>query len=187
MSIHSPPSTSMSKDVLILLDADVIIHFLHAEKFTLLNELYPNRLRTLDIVVTELNANRTIGPFVPNLFRFGGLEEIQFPTATNQAMFAEFLSLKSTIDGKGERACLSYCRHNNHIIASSNTKDIVPYCTTNSIAYLTTLDLFCIAIHREHLTRSEVNALLQTIKSRGSRLKCFDIEEYETKYFDKQN
>ncbi len=114
----------MSKEVLILLDADVVIHFFKADKVSLLNELFPRRLRMLDIVLDELRNNRTVSPVVDNLFVLKQVEEIRFPT---HQLLKEFAALKTTILGKGERACLLYCKHHQHIIASSNTSDIVPF------------------------------------------------------------
>jgi alanine dehydrogenase len=38
----------MSSKVLILLDSDVVIHLFKAEKISLLNELFPGRIRMLD-------------------------------------------------------------------------------------------------------------------------------------------
>lgn len=40
----------------------------------------------------------------------------------------QFLSLKKSIKGDGERASLIYCKYHSDIIASSNTKDIKPFC-----------------------------------------------------------
>ncbi len=41
------------RQVLILLDADVLIHFAYADKISLLNKLFPGRLRMLDMVLVS--------------------------------------------------------------------------------------------------------------------------------------
>lgn len=167
--------------VLILLDADVLIHFAHIDKITLLNQLFPGRLRMLDIVVDELRSNRHINTNLDMIFTLSGIEELAFPT---NKLFPEFIQLKKQIKGKGESACLVYCKNYNHIIASSNTKDTLSYCNQHGIAYLTTLDIFCIALHRNELTKSETNNFIKTIKSKGSFLCCDTIQEHQNKHFD---
>ncbi|MCU0431504.1 MAG: hypothetical protein MUF42_16200 [Cytophagaceae bacterium] len=169
--------------VLILVDADVIIHLFKAERISMLNELFPGRLRMLDIVLTELRNNRTIAPVVDNLFQFKQMEEIVFPT-NQQALFQEYVSLQKKIGGKGESASLVYCKHFQNILASSNTKDIVPYCKEHGIAYLTTLDIFCIALHRNRITEVEVNAAIDSIFRKGSFLCCKNIAHHLQHHFD---
>ena len=173
-----------SNKVLILLDADVIIHLFKAERISLLNELFSGRLRMLDVVHTELLNNRSINQVVENLFVFKQIEEIAFPTTTNQAMFFEYLKLKPKIKGDGERASLLYCKYYKQIIASSNTSDIVPFCNENSIAFLTTLDILSIAIHRKKITNQEANDCIRMILSKGSHLCCTSIEEHLRKHFE---
>ncbi|MEA3448659.1 MAG: hypothetical protein U9Q98_09485 [Bacteroidota bacterium] len=167
--------------VLILLDADVLIHFAHADKISLLNELFPGRLRILDMVVEELRANRHISARLDMIFRLSGIHEIFFPT---NELLPEYIKLKKQIKGKGESACLVYCKNYKHIIASSNTRDTLDYCRQHDIAYLTTLDVFCIALHRKILTPSEINHLIKLIQSKGSYLCCNSIQEHQKKHFD---
>jgi hypothetical protein len=175
-----------SNKVLILLDADVIIHLFKADKISLLSDLYAGRIRMLDIVLSELRNNRTIRSVVDNLFTYKQAEEIKFPTTSNPTLLREYISLKKDIKGDGERASLLYCKHHNHIIASSNTKDIVPFCTEHSIAYLTTLDIFSVAIHRKLMTNEEANTSIKKITSAGSFLLCGTIEEYMEAYFKEE-
>ncbi len=169
-----------------MLDADIVIHLFKADKISLLNALYPGRLRMLDIVLTELQNNRTIRDLVENLFTFKHVEEISFPTTSNPALLSEYLSLRKVIAGNGERASLLYCKHHNHIIASSNTKDIIPFSKEHSIAYLTTLDILAIAVTKELLTKIEANACIQKIVSSGSYLLCNTIEEYYKTHFKQE-
>ena len=79
----------MSNKVLILIDADVLIHLFKAEKVSLLNELYPKRLRMLDIVLNELRNNQTIRNQIDGIFRFSGIVEIPLPTTSHPELFRE--------------------------------------------------------------------------------------------------
>lgn len=169
------------RQVLILLDADVLIHFAHADKISLLSQLFADRLRMLDIVVDELRSNRNINTRLSMIFTFSGIQEIPFPT---NELLPEYIKLKKQIKGKGESACLVYCKNYNHIIASSNTSDTLSYCRQHDIAYLTSLDIFCIALHRKVLTHSEINSLIKLIQSKGSKLCCNYIQEHLKKHFD---
>lgn len=174
----------MSKPkVLILLDADVVIHLFKCDKISLLTELYKGRLRMLDIVFSELCGNSTIRDHVENLFTFKLVELIQFPTTSNPSLLKEYLQLANSIGGKGERSSLLYCKHYHHVIASSNTKDIRPFCEAHSIAYLTTLDLLTIAMRKELLTKEVANECINKIITKGSYLLSNTIEDY-SKYFD---
>ncbi len=125
----------MSNKVLILIDADVLIHLFKADKVSLLNELYPKRLRMLDIVLNELRNNQTIRNQIDGIFRFSGIVEIPMPTTSHPELFREYVRLKSTIDGDGERATLVYCKYNQHIIASVVIQKIL-FLLVNSIQSL---------------------------------------------------
>lgn len=94
----------MNNRVLILLDSDVVIHLFKADKVSLLNELFPGRVRMLDIVLDELLKNRTIRNVIENLFTYKQVEEIKFSTTSNPKLLQEFVVLGSTINGVGERA-----------------------------------------------------------------------------------
>ncbi|MCF8219724.1 MAG: hypothetical protein K9J21_12195 [Bacteroidales bacterium] len=171
----------IGRQVLILLDADVLNHFAHADKISLLNQLFPDRLRMLDMVLDELRSNQHISAKLDMIFTLSGIKEIAFPT---NELLPEYINLKKEIMGKGESACLVYCKNYQHIIASSNTSDTLDYCRQHDIAYLTTLDIFCIASHRKILTTSEINRLIKLIQSKGSHLCCNTIQEHQKKHFD---
>ncbi len=175
-----------SEKVLILLDADVVIHLFKAERISLLHELYAGRLRMLDIVLAELLNNRTVNKIVESLFVFKHVEEIKFPTISIPSLLQEFVRLKYEIEGAGERASLLYCKHFKQIIASSNTRDIVPFCEANSIAYLTTMDLFAVAVDRGKMTSKEVEACVNLILNQKSYLCCHSLEEHIRRHFKQE-
>jgi hypothetical protein len=163
------------KKVLILLDADVVIHFFKAERISLLKELFPHRLVMLDIVKNELFSNRTIQRVAENLFTYKVVEELAFPTGNKEIML-EFKRITSDPKmGKGESACMAVCRFQQHIIASSNTKDIKPYCEEYKLSYLTTLDILSIAVAKSKLTLMEGQKCIEIILAKESRLKYHNL------------
>jgi hypothetical protein len=165
----------------ILLDADVLIHLFKADRITLLNELFNGRLKMLDIVLNELQSNPTIKNNLDMILLFSKIETLTF---SNPKMLFEYSKLASTIDGKGERATLVYCKHNHDIIASSNTKDISPFCKDNGIAFLTTLDILCIAVKKGNITEVEADSMINLILSNGSYLCCSKITAHFKNHFD---
>jgi len=172
----------MSKKVLILLDADVVIHLFKSGLVSLLQTLFPNRIAILDIVLNELRSNRTVSSFVDNLFVFTPIQEIAFPMK-DLKILSEFAILSSSL-GKGEAATLIFCKYNQHIIASSNTREIKPYCNQNHMAYLTTLDLLVIAVHKSVLSEADANLAILEIIEKGSFLICNDLTTYKRHHFD---
>ena len=183
--IHYLKMNPKMNKVKILIDADVMIHLFKAEKISILNQLFPGRLIMLDIVLNELRSNRTINASLSSIFMFSGIEEVMFPTSSNKALLLEFIQLKKQIGGAGESATLLYCKHNSHIIASSNTKDIVPYCAANGMSYLTTLDIFAIAINKGLMTEAEVNACMTKIThNNDSHLCCSTISQHIANHLD---
>lgn len=166
----------------LLLDSDIVIHLSKAERIAILNDLFPNRIKILDIVYEELKNNKTTNKNIEFLNEFGYLIIEEFPNGLLQ----EYFSLKKMIKGAGESACLIYCKHNNDIIASSNTSDIVPYCKEHNIAFLTTLDIFAIAIEKGFMTNIEANEYIKKITYKNSSyLCCCSIEKHLT-HFDKE-
>jgi len=167
--------------VKIALDADVVIHLVKANKLQLLHELFKRRLVVLDVVLNELFKNHKTRVEVEGLFRLGFIEEIEFP----KKWMGELLQIDKKAIGLGEKATLIYCKNEKNIIASSNTRDILDYCKTKNISYISTLDIFVIAIRKGKLTREEANKLIKVItKNNGSYLCCKTIEEHERLHFD---
>jgi hypothetical protein len=172
------------REVKILIDADVLIHLFKADNISILNQLFPKRLFMLDVVLSELRKNPTMRSRIDSIFLFSGIKELKFPTTENQQLFSEFINLSSTIHGEGERASLLYCKFFKDIIASSNTKDITSFCTAHDIPYLTTLDIYCIAIKKSLMTEAEVNSSISKILSNGSHLCCKNISDHLSNHFD---
>lgn len=170
-----------SKVVYILLDADVIIHFYKADRLSILQELYKGRLLVLDFVLEELMRNKTIAPHVENFLRFKVIEEYRFPSK-DELILKEYALLSKT-KGKGESACMAVCRYQNNILASSNLRDIRPYCEQHGIAYLTTMDILAIAYKKGFMSLKECDDSINAILSKQSKLPYNTLSHYLKKDF----
>lgn len=169
----------IDKSKKILLDADVIIHFIKGNQTGLLNKVFKNKLFILDIVFKEVFVG-CLRTTVENLIKFSIIKEIEFNSASN-GIIREYLTLKK-LRGKGESACMAWCRFNNDILASSNLKDIHHYCKLHNIQYLTTMDFLLEAFMKKLLTESECDEFIYNVKSKGSKLPVNTINEYIEKY-----
>lgn len=159
----------------IVLDADVIIHFCKGGILGKLPSIYPNKLLIPDIVYKEtLSKKHKIE--VTNLLNFKLARELEIKLDMN--VFVEYNRLVKAGFGKGESACLAYCRYNKDVIGSSNLKDIKSYCYNNGIEYLTTMDFINTAYEKEILTESECDEFIFNVTAKGSRLPYRTIKEY---------
>lgn len=166
----------------ILLDSDVIIHFVKGDRISALIELFPRRMMMLDRVDEELRKNNTVNVILENMIKLKSLSIVPFPSKDINVL-KEYAQLVKT-KGKGESACLAYCRHHPHIIASSNLTDIRGYCEQHQVAYLTTMDILCIALHRNILTETECNDFIQKVRSSNSKLPNMKIAQYKAQLFE---
>ena len=162
----------------IVLDADVIIHFIKAGKLSLLLDIFPEyHYLILDVVYNEVTVNHKTKLHIDNALRFfpHRLSNIEF-NPKGESKY-EYARLRSTF-GKGESACMVYCRDNNDVLGSSNLKDIKEYCSRNRITYLTTLDFLYYAFIRKRLQKSEIEMFINDVVANGSKLPMIDIEKY---------
>lgn len=166
-------------DKLILLDTDVISHFISGGQFALLTSIFINKKVLLDIVVNELVASKKFKTYVENAISRGFIKEINFHG--DKLVTIEYARLIKTF-GKGESACMAYCRFNNDILASSNLKDITRYCEDYGIVYLTTMDFLAEALKAKQLTEKECDDFIRNVKATGSKLPVNSINEYIKKY-----
>jgi predicted nucleic acid-binding protein len=157
----------------IILDADVVIHFLKGDQIGLLSQIFPNKLYMPDVVFQETFHGREKTE-VENLFRFGMVQELVM--TTDIRIVKEYNRLKNKF-GKGESACMAYCRFNNDVIGSSNLKDISDYCKEHDIEYLTTLDFIAEAYNKKLLTEAECDYFLYKVDT-GNRIPFHSITKY---------
>lgn len=167
----------LDKDTKILLDSDVIRHFIKGQQLQILYCLYVNHLVFIDVVKNELFRSKQIVNQVSNFISFNKIQVLPFPTE-NIEILKEFSSLKKRY-GDGESACMAIAKYQKHIIASSNLRDIKHYCKENKIVYLTTMDILIDALEKEMLTENECNEFITQVKKRKSKLPVDTIGEYK--------
>ncbi len=170
----------MTAKTKIVLDADVIIHFVKAGQFTLLLDIFPEyQYLILDVVYDEVTVNRATKTQIDNTINFFGdrIVSVKFdPKGESRLEYARLRS--SLLLGKGESACMVYCRDNQDVLGCSNLKDIKEYCANNSITYLTTVDFLYHAFIRKKMTKEEVDTFIAEVIAKGSKLPPVDIEKY---------
>ena len=159
----------------ILLDADVIIHFIKAGKLGTLPSIFPNKLYLLDIVFEEVFRRRDFRTEIENRLKFHFFHEISLPNDPD--VLNEYARLSKDF-GRGESACMAYCKFNHDILASSNLKDIKRYCVENGKQYLTTMDFLCEALKMDIMDNYECNRFIYKVNYSGSKLPCNSIEDY---------
>lgn len=165
------------KKTKIVLDADVIIHFIEAGNFSLLPDIFPEYdYVILDVVYNEVSKNSKTKKFIDNyLYHFPKLKQEVF--APKGESMKEYFLLQRTL-GKGESACMVYCRDNQDVLGSSNLRDIKDYCSKNNIIYLMTLDFLYYAYCRKKMTEKECTEFIQSVNNAGSKLPMIDITQY---------
>lgn len=168
-------------DKIILIDADVVSHFITGGAIIHLPGIFPNKIKVLDKVYSELCRFPNKKTEVDNLINFRLLEIMTFPE-DNEAIKREYLHIKKFMfKGDGESACLAVVRNTKDILASSNLKDIAQYCKMHSIEYLTTMDFLCEAKKKGIMSESTCNAFIAKVKEAGSKLPVNKISEYTCK------
>lgn len=163
-------STMMAKksnETKILLDCDVIIHFIKAGKQLLLPKIFPKQFIILDKVKAELDKHKSNKTSIDNFITWSKIPIIQMPRSVE--IIKEYSILKKTL-GDGEAACLAVARHTNDYIASSNLKDIKQYCELHGIVYMTTMDILLHAYKSGIMNEIECNGFIKEVKDKKSKL-----------------
>lgn len=160
--------------VKIVLDADVLIHFSKAERLSSLPEILPEFEHVvLSVVYEEVKSIQYQLDNQINILRNIRKEDFN----PKGEMRKEYAILRSKF-GKGESACMAYCRFTNNVIGSSNIKDIKEYCQEQKIEYLTTIDFLYYAYIRNNMTADECREFIETVNSKDSKLPLVDITKY---------
>ena len=160
---------------IILLDADVIIHFLKGSKILLLPKILSGILVILDVVKNELCYSPQHRTPINNFINFCKIEVRSFPSDPN--IIKEYACLRKSF-GDGESACMAYAKYQKCCIASSNLTEIKLYCTNNNIQYLTTMDILVEAFQKGIMTESECDQFIAVVKKQKSKLPYNYIAEY---------
>ncbi|MDO4959651.1 MAG: hypothetical protein Q4E68_10425 [Prevotellaceae bacterium] len=160
--------------VKIVLDADVLIHFAKADAMWMLPNILPEyEYIVLSAVYEEV---KTIRQQLDNQIQLLKNIKLEHFAPTGQ-MRREYASLLSRF-GKGESACMAYCRFTNNVIGSSNLRDIKKYCEEQRIVYLTSLDFLYYAYVRGKMTEEECKDFIVTVNAKGSKIPTADITTY---------
>jgi hypothetical protein len=164
---------------IILIDADVVSHFITGGAIPYLSRIFPNEIRVLDKVYAELQRFPGKKREVDNLIHSGQMQLMPFPDEKVD-MRNEYLHIKKLMfKGDGEAACMAVVRYSKDILASSNLKDIASYCKMHSIDYLTTMDFLCEAIKRGILEEAECDEFIRKVKAAKSKLPVNSMKEFK--------
>ncbi len=158
----------------IILDADVIIHFCKGEAIGLLPGIYKNKIFIPDIVHYE-SLSHQYKAEIDNLLSFKLVSELTI--TSEKEVLVEYNRLRKQY-GKGESACMAYCRFHHDVIGSSNLKDIKTYCETHRIDYLTTMDFLAEAYNLGVMDEGNCDFFIYKVKQKGSRLPYNTIRDY---------
>jgi hypothetical protein len=170
---------NLDREKKIVLDGDVISHFIKGELINSLPTFYPGQLVILNIVKEEIIQRKNWLSIIEPLLIFGEIEEVEFPSdITYLREYAFLISAKGQSLGRGESACMVYCRYNKHVLASSNLKDIIRYCSFHKIEYVTTMDLILDCYQRNLLPFENCDSFIKKVIARGSRLPFKTFMEY---------
>lgn len=166
---------SKSSEPNILLDSDVVRHFINGGKIHQLSSIYPKRFVMLDKVKTELCKSKSIETTVNNFLSMTKVPVMDFPKQIE--IIKEYAALTKQF-GEGESACMAVAKHQKQFIASSNLKDINAFCKTHGIIYLTTMDILLEAFNKKLFTKKECDEFISEVKAKGSKLPCNTIDEF---------
>ena len=150
---------------------------MEANYFSILPDIFPDyEYLILDVVYNEISQNSGTKDFIDKYLHFFHKLKKEVFSPKRESM-KEFFLLQRTL-GKGESACMIYCRDNRDVLGSSSLKDIKEYCSKNNITYLTTLDFLYYAYCRKKMTEQECKEFMQEVNNAGSKLPIIDITQY---------
>ena len=163
----------------IVLDADVIIHFSKVGKLKLLPKIVPDyQFLVLDVVKREIPA-MLMSELNQMITRDKTIIEERFGMTSGESReFARLTAVSGLALGKGESACMVYCRYHNDVLGSSNLRDVRLYCEEHGITYLTTIDFLYYAIQRGVMTKEEADDFVDQVVGLGSKLPHVDFDTY---------
>lgn len=174
-----PPGSS---NRIILIDADVVVHFVIGGEAYALSCIFPNNpIYLLDKVHAELQRwpRPDLLSIVSDLLSKRQIQLLPFPEE-NEAIKKEYAWIKSMMfKGDGESACLAVARYQQNILASSNLRDIKHYCERHHIDYLTTMDFLCEAVRTGLFDMNRCNQFLKAVRNSGSKLPVLSMDEFQ--------
>lgn len=164
---------------IILIDADVVSHFIYAGEIISLPTIFKNKIYILNQVYDELKRFPRRKVEVDNLLNFKLLTLMEFPE-DNVEIKKEYAHIKKLmLKGDGESACMAVAKFNKNILASSNLKDIGNYCKMHAIDYLTTMDFLCEAYRKKLYDLKRCNDFITMVRAAGNKLPVLRFEDFE--------
>ena len=170
----------MKNKTKIVLDADVIIHFIKGGQILSLVNIFPELdYIVLDVVYEEVN-HKLERKILDNAFEFVKQRVKKVKFKPEGILRKEYFYLTDILKlGEGESASMLYCKANKDVLGSSNITDIKQYCEQNGIIYLMTLDFLYFAYKRGLMTVKDCTEFMTTVNAKGSRLPIVDISTYQ--------
>lgn len=172
---------------IILIDADVVSHFVTATEAASLHLVFPNNpIHLLDKVHAELQRwpSARMRSTVSDLLSSKYVSLMNFPEE-DDLIKREYNWIKSMMfKGDGESACLAVAKYQKNILASSNLKDIKSYCTTHKIDYLTTMDFLCEALRTGLFEETRCNRFIALVLVSNGKLPAKTMAEYNCRQID---
>ncbi len=163
---------------IILIDADVVSHFIYAGELDFISKIFPNKIVILDKVYGELSNFKRKITEVERLVKDKIIEVLPFPEE-NEIIKKEYAHIRKVMfKGEGESACLAFVAHTQDIIASSNLKDIANYCRNHSIDYLSTMDFLCEALRIKLFDINRCNSFISKVLQNKNKLPVTKIEDH---------
>lgn len=167
-----------SSEKIILIDADVVSHFIIAGEILYLPKIFPYKIYILDKVIKELERFPKRKIEVDNLINLKLLLPMDFPENDTEIL-KEYLWIKKMMFyGDGESACLAVVKHRKNILASNNLKDIKVYCERHDITYLTTMHFLCYAMQKGIFDEERCDRFIHTVKTANAKLPVWKMAEY---------
>lgn len=169
---------------IILIDADVVSHFIYAGEIISLPTIFKNRIYILDKVYDELKRFPKRKTEVDNLLNFKLLTLMDFPENIIEIK-KEYAHIKKLmLKGDGESACMAVAKFNKNILASSNLKDIGNYCKMHAIDYLTTMDFLWEAYKNKLYDLKRCNYFITKVLAAGNKLPVSRFDDFECRRID---
>lgn len=172
------------KPRIILIDADVVSHFIHASEHLQLHLIFPNPIHVLDKVQGELILFPKKKKIVENLIEMKILIKKDFPEDDFEIK-KEFAHIRKLMfKGEGESACMAVARFSDVIIASSNLIDIKHYCGMHKIDYLTTMDFLCYALSKGKWDENRCDNFISAVLKAGGKLPVKRMSDWNCRQLD---
>lgn len=164
---------------IILIDTDVVSHFIYAGEILMLNRIFKTPIMMLDKVYAELERFPKKKTYVENLINLKVIKVMEFPEDNPEIKKEYFHIKKLMLKGEGESACMAVAKFTKNILASSNLSDTGRYCNMHSIDYLTTMDFLCKALSTGLFDVARCNSFILAVLSAKNRLPVTKMEDFK--------